>query len=95
MGKITAGQKIPVQIPDYAELDIRRPNGDIETIKFSGANSLTAVLFAQIKKATLAASRGDVLAYRNVTKPSVVTVTAADAATAQTDAIETMMRHGE
>lgn len=57
-----------VQVPSHAELTICRPNGDIETVRFTGGPELNPALFARIQTATKAAGRGDVLSYTNVKK---------------------------
>jgi hypothetical protein len=92
---IKAGQKIEVQVPDYCELTVLRPNGEIEVVRANGFTALNDQRFARIKLETAKAGRGEVLSYRNVTKTAAYTTTEADAATDSTARIEKTMRYGE
>ncbi|MBS0474744.1 MAG: hypothetical protein JSR28_06300 [Proteobacteria bacterium] len=56
-----------IQIPSHAEIDVRRPDGSIETVIKAGSQ-LTEHNFAAMKAATKAAGRGELIAYRNITK---------------------------
>lgn len=57
-----------IEIPSHLEIDVRRPNGDVETIRHPTMRSLTKQQFAAMQQQTRAAGRGEVLSYRNVTK---------------------------
>lgn len=57
-----------ITVPSHLEIDIRRPNGVIETVKPAGRTTLTPAQFAETKRATAAAGRGEVLCFRAVTK---------------------------
>lgn len=92
---IKAGQKIEVQVPDYCELTVRRPNGEIEVVRGNGFTALNDKLFARVKTESAKAGRGELLSYRNVTKAASYTTTEADAATDSTARIEKTMRYGE
>jgi len=49
------------------EIDIRRPNGAVETVDITSKyRRLNDAAFAIIRKNTKDAGRGDVLAYRNI-----------------------------
>lgn len=92
---IKAGQTIEVQVADYCELTIRRPNGETEVVRANGFTALNDQRFARVKTETAKAGRGDVLSYRNVTKAATYTTTEADAATDSTARIEKTMAYGE
>lgn len=49
-----------------AELTIRRPNGEIETVVWPSDASLCQIKFEKIRAATKAAGRGEVLSYTNI-----------------------------
>ncbi len=57
-----------LEIADRLELDIRRPSGIVETVVHPTLKTITARNFADIKAATAKAGRGEVLAYRCITK---------------------------
>ena len=96
MNPIKTGQEIAVMIADYCELDVARPNGTVDTIRNpNGIRELNDVLFARFVRATAAAGKGKVLAYRNIKKAATYTVSAADAATDSSARIERAMRAGE
>lgn len=57
-----------LEIADRLELDIRRPSGSVETVVHPTLKTITARNFADIKAATAKAGRGEVLAYRCITK---------------------------
>lgn len=70
-----------MQVASHLELDIRRPNGMVETIVHPQWKQINDRDFAKIVAATKAAGRGDVLAYRNVKKEAgEYVMTAADKA---------------
>lgn len=54
-------------VPSHLELTIRRPNGAVETIRHPQWKQISDSDFGKIKAATLAAGRGEVLSYANVT----------------------------
>ncbi len=92
----TAGDTINTMIADYCELDIQRAGGMVETIRNPNSyRELNDALFARFAKATAAAGKGKVLAYRNIKKVASYVFTAADAATDSTARIERAMRAGE
>lgn len=63
-----------IDIPSHVEIDVRRPDGSVETVR--PMNPVTGVEFrflrdkdfAAMAAATKAAGRGDLLTYRNVTR---------------------------
>lgn len=55
-----------VKVPSHVEVDVRRPNGDVETITIPGRTRLIEREFSAMVKATREAGRGEVLAYRNI-----------------------------
>lgn len=57
-----------VNIPSHVEIDVRRPNGDVETITHPTFKSIRESDFAKIKAATAKAGKGECLGYRNVEK---------------------------
>jgi hypothetical protein len=64
-----------INIPSHVEIDVRRPDGTIETVKPRHPMNPSAQMtmmsereFQAMKKATAAAGRGELIAYRNVTK---------------------------
>lgn len=57
-----------VKVPSHVEVDVRRPNGVVETITIPGRTRLIERQFAEMVVATRKAGRGEVLAYRNVEK---------------------------
>lgn len=91
---IKAGQQISVMIPDYAEIDVKRPNGVVETVRYAAGNKINPALFATMKKATMSAGKGEVLTYRNVEKQSCYVVTTADEMHAHHDAVVDAMTLG-
>lgn len=93
---IKAGQVTKLMINDGCEIQVRRPNGQIEVVANpAGIREMNNILFAKIVAATKAAGKGEVLSYVNKTKPAEYVVTAADAATDSTAQIERIMRAGE
>lgn len=89
---IKAGETINMLISDYAEITVRRPNGSVETIKHPNAREINEKMFAQMKAATKAAGRGDLISFRNVQKSATYTVTPADAATDSSEQISKIMK---
>lgn len=75
--------------PSHVEIDIRRPNGEIETVNLTAkAAHMTEIsdrMFAQIQRDTKAAGRGEVLAYRNVRITKELTYTAEEIALAKSE----------
>lgn len=57
-----------IQIPSHVEIDVRRPDGTTETVRPAGKSMISELEFGLMKKATAAAGRGELLAYRNVMK---------------------------
>lgn len=64
-----------INIPSHVEIDVRRPDGTVETVFPKSPHNpdrpLTQISpreFEARKAATMAAGRGELLAYRNVTK---------------------------
>jgi hypothetical protein len=57
-----------LEIADRLELDIRRPSGLVETVVHPTLKTITASNFQAIKDATAKAGRGEVLAFRCITK---------------------------
>lgn len=91
-----AGQQINVEVPSHVMIEVRRQNGQVETVRMPAPwTQLTAQQFAKIQKDTKAAGRGDVLSYTNVKKLASYTFSAADEATQSTTSIERQMRAGE
>lgn len=70
--------------PSHCEIDIRRPNGEIETVnltaKAAHLTEISAGMFARIQRDTKAAGRGEVLAYRNVRETHELVYTAEELA---------------
>lgn len=64
--------KIKIQMPLRAEITIRRPNGNVETVPAPGTKELNDKLFARIKEATKSAGRGECLSYENLTEEAWV-----------------------
>lgn len=84
-----------VQVADYCEVTVRRPNGLVETVRMDKFRGLNEKQFALVKEANRKAGRGEVLSYKNYIKPASYTMTAADHATDSTARIERAMRCGE
>lgn len=63
-----------LQIPSHVEVDVRRPDGRVETVRPTNPvtggvlRAITARQIAELKAATLAAGRGEVIDVRNVTR---------------------------
>lgn len=57
-----------VTIPSHCMVTVRRPNGDVETIRHPKITTMTPKLWNEIKMAMVAANRGECLSYENVTK---------------------------
>lgn len=55
-------------VPSHLEIDIRRPNGVVETVRPAGRTTMSPPELAATKEATAKAGRGEVLAFRAVTK---------------------------
>lgn len=57
-----------VSIPDRLEIDIRRPNGSIETVVHPTLKQISPRVFEQMRSATRNAGKGECLAYRQISK---------------------------
>lgn len=63
-----------LQIPSHVEVDVRRPDGQVETVRPTNPvtggvlRTITQRQIAELKAATSAAGRGEVLDVRNVTR---------------------------
>lgn len=55
-------------VPSHVEIDVRRPSGLVETVTVTNSKTWSASDFSRSKDATAKAGRGELLAYRNVTK---------------------------
>lgn len=55
------------QVPSH-EIDIRRPNGQLETVTMPCGGHINARIFAEAKAANARAGRGELLAWRNIEK---------------------------
>ena len=76
------------EVPSHVEMDIRRPNGSIETVRHPTWRSMSEKTAAMVRKATKDAGRGDLIAYRNVTKLVEVKMSAADKADAASERVQ-------
>ena len=63
-----------IEVLSHVEMDIRRPNGKVETVTRHDISVFSDRDFSLIKAATAKAGRGECLAYRCVTKMVVDTV---------------------
>lgn len=54
-------------VPSHVEVDVRRPSGEIETVRVPNSKTWSPGNFSACKEATRKAGRGEALAYRNVT----------------------------
>jgi hypothetical protein len=77
-----------VEVPSHLEMDIRRPNGVVETVIHPTWKSMSEKTAAQVRKATKDAGRGELIAYRNVTKLATYTMSAADRADAASESVQ-------
>lgn len=57
-----------VQVPSHVEITVRRPGGNVETVRMPGRTMVSAREIEQIKLQTAKAGRGEVLSVVNVTK---------------------------
>lgn len=55
-------------IPSHCEVTIRRPNGEISTIRHPKITTMIPKLWEQMKEAMKMAGRGECISYKNVTK---------------------------
>ena len=86
---------IKVQVRDHLLLTVVRPSGVTEIVKHPTINNITERQFAEIKRMTKAAGRGDVISYENVMRDDVVVLTDADLVGMESDKMATMMAYGE
>ena len=65
-------ETITYNVADHVEIDIRRPNGQIETINYTAINpkmtEMVKAQFEKIKAATAKAGRGEAIEFRNVVR---------------------------
>jgi len=50
---------------NYCEVTVRRPSGQVETIRHPQITNMTETLLAQMRQAMAAAGKGEVLSYVN------------------------------
>lgn len=86
---------IKVQLRDHLLLTVVRPNGTTEIVKHPTIKYVTEREFAEIKRMTKAAGRGDVISYKNVMRDDVLVLTDADIVGMESDKLANMMAYGE
>ena len=76
------------EVPSHLEIDIRRPNGVIETVTHPKYKQWLPKDFAAFNAAVKAAGKGEGIAYRNITKLVEVKMSAADKADASSERVQ-------
>ena len=79
------------EVPSHVEMDMRRPNGVVETVRHPTWRSMSAKTAEMVRKASKDAGRGDLIAWRNVTKLETYTMSAADLADAASERVQTYL----
>ena len=89
-------EKVTYEKTIRVEIDITRPDGTVETVDVSARyHRMNDVAFDQIKKATKAAGRGEVISYRNIKETMEYKLTEGDLQDVSHDQIIAMSRMGE
>jgi hypothetical protein len=76
------------EVPSHLEIDVRRPNGVVETVIHPQYKQWAPKDFAAFCVAMKKAGKGEGVAYRNVTKLATYTMSAADKADAASEGVQ-------
>ena len=76
------------EVPSHLEIDIRRPDGSVETVTHPKLKQWLPKDFAAFNAAMKKAGKGEGIAYRNVTKLATYTMSAADKADAASEGVQ-------